>query len=358
MELGMFIQPGHPPERGYKAGWDWDLRVIREMDQLGYSEVWLGEHFTSHWENDPAPDLLIAQALTQTEHIKLAAGAHALPYHHPLELAHRVAMLDHLSQGRIMMGAGSGAIPTDWRAFCVDGMNGQHREMAQESLDIILKVWTDRQPWKYDGKFWNVERIPDNTVGEFLGHHLYPYQDPHPPIAFAGFSPKSASLQFAGERGFLPMSLSMNQRYMSSHWEAVETGAARAGRTADRKDWRVVKEVFVADTDAEARKHVMDGAMGRYYREYMLPLYTQFGFLPHFTHDDSVAPEDVTVDYLFEHHWVVGSPATVTDKLKSFSDACGGFGTMLILGIDYADDPDPWMNSLRLLKSEVAPHLP
>lgn len=140
MRLGMFIQPGHFPERTYKESWDYDLEQIKFLDQLGFDEVWLGEHFTSKYEITPAPDLLIAQALRETEQIVLAAGAHALPYHHPMELACRVAMLDHLAQGRLMLGAGSGAIPSDWNAFCVDGMEGQHREMARESLEIIVKL--------------------------------------------------------------------------------------------------------------------------------------------------------------------------------------------------------------------------
>ena len=59
-------------------------QVIRTADRLGYTEAWIGEHFTAPWEPNPAPDLLIAQALMQTKRIKLAPGAHLLPYHHPL----------------------------------------------------------------------------------------------------------------------------------------------------------------------------------------------------------------------------------------------------------------------------------
>ncbi|CCG02344.1 MULTISPECIES: LLM class flavin-dependent oxidoreductase [Blastococcus] len=358
MRLGMFIQPGHFPEYSYKAGYDYDLEQIKLLDELGYDEVWLGEHFTSRYENNPAPDLLIAQAIRETTNIKLAVGAHALPYHHPMELACRVAALDHLSEGRILMGAGSGAIPSDWNAFCVDGMSGQHREMARESLEIIQRLWTDKTPWKYEGKFWTVERIADDWGAEGgLGWHMYPYQEPHPPIAFAGFSERSGSLKIAGMKGYIPMSLSMNERYMASHWEAVEEGAEIGGRVADRKDWRVVKEVFVADTDAEARKYAVDGALGRYYSEYMLPLYRQFGFLGHLKHDDSVDDADVDVEYLYEHQWAIGSVDTVTEKLTSLHDACGGFETLLILGLHYAADPEPWNNSLRLLKQKVAPQI-
>src|SRR5674476_1015735 len=86
-----------PPECGLKEGHDWDLQVIRWLDELGYQEVWIGEHHTAPWEPHPAPDLLLAQAFLQTKNIRLGPGGFLLPYHHPAELANRVAMLDHLS---------------------------------------------------------------------------------------------------------------------------------------------------------------------------------------------------------------------------------------------------------------------
>ena len=85
-----------------------------------------------------------------------------------------------------------------------------------------------------------------------LRPHIFPFQKPHPPIGVAGLSKGSDTLKLAGERGFWPMSLNLNPAYVGSHWEAVEAGAARSGRTPKRSDWRMVREVFVADTDAEA----------------------------------------------------------------------------------------------------------
>ena len=63
---------------------------------------------------------MIAPALMRTKNIRLGAGAHLLPYHHPVELAHRVAYLDHLSQGRLMLGIGAGGLQTDALMFKVD----------------------------------------------------------------------------------------------------------------------------------------------------------------------------------------------------------------------------------------------
>ena len=81
---------------------------------------------------------MIAQALMLTKNIKLCTGVHLLPHHHPAELACRVAYLDHLAQGRFKFGIGAGGLPTDYSMFDVDGKNGQHSEMTQESIDITL----------------------------------------------------------------------------------------------------------------------------------------------------------------------------------------------------------------------------
>ena len=63
MEIGYFTMPSHPPECGLKEGHDWDLQVMRWLDELGYQEAWIGEHHTAPWEPHPSPDLLVAQAL-------------------------------------------------------------------------------------------------------------------------------------------------------------------------------------------------------------------------------------------------------------------------------------------------------
>ncbi len=229
MEYGLFTMPSHPPERGLYDGHRWDLDTLRWADELGFSEAWIGEHHTAPWEPHPAPDLLIAQALMQTKNIRLAPGGFLLPYHHPAELANRVAMLDHMAQGRLNFGVAASGLPSDWAMFNVDGNAGQHREMTREALDIILRLWTEEEPFDYPGKYWKVSKT--DLMLRTLRPHIKPLQKPYPPIGVAGVSKGSDTLKLAGERGFLPMSLNLNPTYVASHWESVEEGARRTGRT-------------------------------------------------------------------------------------------------------------------------------
>ena len=180
MKLGLFMMPSHPPERNIYDSHQWDLNYLELADRLGYDEAWIGEHFTAPWEPIPAPDLMIAQALQRTSRIKLGSGVHLLPYHHPAELAHRVAYLDHIAQGRFMFGIGSSGLPSDWALFDVDGNNGQHREMTRESLDIILKIWQAQEPMEYKGKFWNAN-VPD-TMTTSCGPSSTPTRSPTRPL--------------------------------------------------------------------------------------------------------------------------------------------------------------------------------
>ena len=140
MQFGYFAMPSHPPERALKDGHEWDLQVIRWLDELGFTEAWIGEHHTAPWEPHPSPDLLVAQALLQTKRMRIGPGGFLLPYHHPAELANRVAMLDHMSGGRLNFGVAASGLPTDWAMFNVDGMSGVNREMTREALDIILQA--------------------------------------------------------------------------------------------------------------------------------------------------------------------------------------------------------------------------
>jgi alkanesulfonate monooxygenase SsuD/methylene tetrahydromethanopterin reductase-like flavin-dependent oxidoreductase (luciferase family) len=354
MELGLFTMPSHPPERSLNDGHQWDLQTLRWADELGYREAWIGEHHTAPWEPHPSPDLLVAQALMQTKRIRLGPGGFLLPYHHPAELANRVAMLDHMAQGRLNFGVAASGLPSDWAMFNVDGMSGQNREMTREALDIIIRMWSEPE-FDYNGKFWHVTK-PGRMFGTLVPH-LKPFQAPHPPIGVAGLSKNSDTLKLAGERGYIPMSLNLNPAYVGSHWDSVEAGARRTGKTPQRAEWRMVREVFVADSDEEAWRLSVGGMMGRMMREYFLPLLASFGFTEYLKHRPDVPDAEVTPEYCARHNWLVGSPATVAEKLERVYDEVGGFGCLLVFCFDYQENPQAWRHSMALLAEEVMPRV-
>ncbi len=354
MKLGAFLMPTHPPERRTVDGQDWDLDEIEALDALGFQEAWIGEHFTAAWEPCPAPDLLIAQALARTRSIRLGPLGHLLPYHQPVELAHRAAYLDHLARGRYMLGVGVSALPSDHDLFGLDTAGGANRRMTFEALDIITSLWTEG-PRDFTGEFWST-RVPQAPL-DTLGFHLRPFQSPHPPIAIAGMTAGSANHRLAAAKGYLPVSfaISPDPASLAAHWETVSQGAAEAGRVPDRAEWRIIRDVYVAPTDAEARALAVGGIMGRCWREFLLPLYLKLGLGPMLKAHPAMPDEAVTLDYLAEHLWIVGSPAIVAGKLQALQQASGGFGVLVATSYDATEERAAWRRSLSLLANDVLP---
>jgi alkanesulfonate monooxygenase SsuD/methylene tetrahydromethanopterin reductase-like flavin-dependent oxidoreductase (luciferase family) len=361
MHLGLFFMPHAAPERTPKQVADFVLETIRVADGLGYHEAWIGEHFACGWEPVPSPDLLIAQALIQTKNIILAPGAHVLPYHHPVELAHRIAYLDHLAQGRYMVGIGAGSVPmdADLMGAVVYGEDGSetmmNAEMTREALDIMLKVWTEDKAFDYNGKFWKFRRrdYDDFEKGPFLK----PFQKPHPPLAMTGMSVPSRTLMLAGKLGFRPMSFCMGSGYLAEHWIAYEAEATKAGHNVSRANWGVSPPFFVADTDEEAIRLASTGEIGRFWEEYMIPGILRRGLSGFVKADPSHSDDMIDTEYLARNVWLVGSPETVAKKAIALYEETGGFGSLLGMCFDFIDDMDAWLTNLDLMKNKVMPVL-
>ena len=166
MEYGLFMMPLHPPRRSYADSYDRDVELLVLADKLGYHEAWVGEHITEVWENAPVPELLIAQALALTENIILATGVTMLPLHHPVDTAHRIAMLDHMARGRFYWGIGVRSLPTDLHLYGIEyNSMDEVREQGQEALDVILRLWeAEDGHFGYEGKYYQVH-APETDSG-------------------------------------------------------------------------------------------------------------------------------------------------------------------------------------------------
>jgi len=356
MRLGYFAMPLHPPGANPADTMDDDLAQLVQLERLGYEEAWIGEHFTAQWENIPCPDLFIAKALALTTTMTLATGVSCLPNHTPLMLAQRIAQLDQMARGRFYWGVGSGGFPGDFQLAGVDGKSGEQRDITRTMLDLVLELWKDPKPGRYETDRWRFT-VPEPQDDIGLQLHLKPYQQPHPPIGVAGVSSKSETLVLAGERGYLPLSINfVPPRILKSHWQSVEQGAARAGLTADRATWRIARDVYVADTDARARREAIGGTLGRDYRDYFLRLIPKLRGFEMLKADPAMPDSHVTLEYLCDHIWIVGSPDTVARKLAALADEVGGFGMLLAIAHEW-QPREGWERSMTLLAREVLPRL-
>ena len=357
MEIGFFTMPLHPAGSNLTETLDQDLEQLVILDELGYKEAWIGEHFTAGWENIAAPDLLIAKAIPLTKNIILGTGVSCLPDHDPFVLAHRIAVLDHLAKGRFYWGVGAGSFIGDFEAFGIDPGKGEHRDLTDESLTFILNLWNDPKPGVYRNSRWKYTvPVPQEDVG--LGVHTKPFQKPHPPIAVAGITESSGTLRIAGANGWIPMSINFVTRdVLRTHWNSVEEGALGSGKTPDKSLWRVARDIYVAETTEEARRDVTEGTLSRDFTDYFFKMVPKIrGNLDIFKTDKAMSDAEVTPDYMMDNLWIVGSPDDVAEQIRELFDYVGGFGVLLVMGHEWKPR-DKWVRSMKLLKEEVMPRL-
>jgi alkanesulfonate monooxygenase SsuD/methylene tetrahydromethanopterin reductase-like flavin-dependent oxidoreductase (luciferase family) len=352
------MMPLHPPDRPHWETYDEDLALVALADGLGIKEAWIGEHFLLPWENMPSPELFIARALGVTENMAFGTGVSLLHFHHPIHVAHRIAMLDHLAKGRLYFGIGAGGGDSDLEMFDIDTEAGSLRERMMECVEAIIRLW-DEGPFDHDGRFFKIRRPEDRSHWE-VGFHMMPYQQPHPPIAVAGTSPRSETLELAGERGWIPMSGGLvHPSFLADTWGSVERGAERSGLKPSRADWRVAREVYIAEDSNKAREDAMNGPFGRDFVQYWQKL---IGNGPRgldiYKVDPEMPDEAVTPEYMMENFWIVGDPEECTEKIRKVYEDSGGFGTLLVQTSDWGRDTNKAHRSLELLAKEVLPGLP
>ena len=278
-----------------------------------------------------------------------------LQLHDPVMLAHRMAMLDHLGQGRFYFGVGTGGVPTEFELFGIPE-EGRHARAA-EVLDIVLRMWEADGEVDYQGKYFQV-RSPQPWPEVGLALHVKPHTRPHPPVAVACVSPHSATAEYAGAKGWIPMSSGfLHHTVLPTHWEAYEKGAGSSGGTADRGMWRIARTVHVAETMDQARSEARNNGLWQSTSQYSLvqAIATR-------GNHNSYRPlgveldEAVSFDWLVENTWIVGDPAYCVERIRELHRQVGGFGSLLLVMNDW-DPPEVGFRSLELFMREVAPRL-
>jgi len=358
MKCGIFHTPYHTPNRRPKEIFDWGVTTAQVADEAGFADFMIGEHYTLAWENIPLPEAIIAAAALRTKKIRFAPMAHLLPYHNPATLAVRVGWLSQVLEGRYFLGVAPGGHHTDAVLHGFDGLAELPAQMA-EAIEIMEKVWKG-EPFRHKGPHFQAGFPGPNDMP---GYHV-DIADNAPwkgrasmEIAVTALSMKSPSMKLAGEHDYSPISFFGGTEQMKSHWETWSSCAKPRGYNVDRNRYRVCRDVFIADTDAEAKRRALKSGLAETWRGYLMPIYKRFNLLQGIIDDSGtgVTIEQIDMDWLAEHVWLCGSPETVTRKLQHLEDATGGCGEVVVNSHDNIDDPKPWIESLQRLAKEVVP---
>src|SRR5215831_7460988 len=336
--FGIFLAPFH--RVGDNPTWSLhrDLELIEALDRFTYDEAWIGEHHSAGYEIIASPEVFIAAAAQRTRHIRLGTGVSSLPYHHPLILADRMVLLDHLTLGRAMFGVGPGALPSDAFMMGIDPI--RQREMMDEALEAILALFRSDEPITRECGWFTLR---DARL------HMKPYSRPHMEVAVAAqVSPAGA--RAAGRHGVGLLSLGATTTggfdALGHQWGVCEEMAAENRQSVDRRNWRLVGPMHIAPTMDEARRDVEFGlpAWADYFKRVAaLPLVgeaTDVGDMVDAMNATGLA--------------VIGTPDDAAAQIERLWNKSGGFGTYLFMAHDWADR-DATLRSYELVARFVMP---
>jgi limonene 1,2-monooxygenase len=338
LKFGIFLAPFHPVGQNPTLALERDLQLIEHLDRLGFDEAWFGEHHSAGYEIIASPEVFIAAAAQRTRHIKLGTGVSSLPYHHPFMLADRLVLLDHLTRGRLMIGVGPGALPSD--AFMMGIDPAKQRDMMEESLEAILLLLNGDEPVTMETEWFTL-------VGARL--QMRPYQRPFPEVAVAAqISP--AGPRAAGKFGCSLLSIGATSAggfdVLGAHWDVMEERATEFGTTVDRSKWRLVGPMHIADTKEQAIKDVEFGL------EEWVDYFQRVAALP-------LAPDTTNFESLVDAlnasgFAVIGTVEDAIAQVARLRAQSKGFGTFLLMGHEWADT-EATRHSYELIARYVAP---
>lgn len=321
LRFGIFLAPFHRAGENPTLALRRDLDLISFLDELGYDEVWVGEHHSGGWEIIASPEVFIAAAGERTQRIKLGTGVVSLPYHHPFHVADRIVLLDHLTRGRAMLGVGPGALPGDARFLGLEPT--RQREMMDEALGIIIRLLTEEEPITYKSDWFELHEAQ---------LQLKPYQRPTMPIAVAAtISP--AGMSAAGKHGVGVLSIaSYTQEGINSvktHWAYAEKAAQEHGQPSpNREDWRLVVPFHLAETKEQAIRDIEDGIMS-WYNDYLIHSLGAPGRTP-------VASGRQLAEAMNGFGGaIVGTPDDAIASIRRLLEISGGFGCLLGLANEW-----------------------
>ncbi len=334
VKFGAFLGPYHLPQVDANYAIHYNMEIIERLDALGFAEAWVGEHHSGGVELIAAPDIFVAAAAERTKRIKLGLGVVSLPYHNPFQVADRIVQLDHMTRGRVILGAGPGQLADDSKMMGINPL--ENRRKMEEAFGVIYRL--------LHGETVTEESDWFKLEDAFL--QLKPYSDIEMACT-ATVSPNGPNL--AGRYGASLLSLAATNpagvELLANHWDVASTIAAENGRTISRKNWRLVGIMHIAETEAQARKECEHG------------LLKLLNYLSHVSpggveYDDY---DKMVDDYNESGFTVIGTPDMAVGQIKRLQEKSGGFGTWLSLQGDWANR-DATFRNYELIASAVAPH--
>jgi alkanesulfonate monooxygenase SsuD/methylene tetrahydromethanopterin reductase-like flavin-dependent oxidoreductase (luciferase family) len=318
------------------------LRMLELADRLGFYAYHLAEHHATELSTVPSPNLFLAAVAQRTHQLRLGPLSYILPLYSPVRLLEEVCMLDQLSGGRVELGLSRGSFGEH-----IDGDPEKARAMFNEALQVMLMGMSSGDI-SFQGAHFNFDHVLTR---------LRPVQKPYPPLWYPTSS--ADSIAWIGSQGIntafsvhLAPDFDRIAGFAHRYWDEYTSHANDPGRLnghvpgPPKVGFSV--HIHVADTDAKA------GEQARPAFELFQHNYT-YRYVRRGNHE-RYADRKGFDEELARGRIVVGSPATVRDRLGDFLQrsganyvlGCFAFGSLTLPQI---------LGSVELFASDVIPAL-
>jgi alkanesulfonate monooxygenase SsuD/methylene tetrahydromethanopterin reductase-like flavin-dependent oxidoreductase (luciferase family) len=359
MRLGYFTMPVHPMHRDWRDTLREDREAVILADRLGFHDAFIGEHLSDACERVTNSMMFLASVAFETRNIRLGTGTANLSQMHPTLIAGQAAMLDHLSDGRFILGISPGSLTTDAEALGI--LDQDRNKMFVEAIDVILEIWSREAPYAIDlpDNRYKVSTARTAALELGVGYLPKPLQQPRPEIVGTVLSPFSPGVIAMGRRDFHPLSANfLLSKWLKSHWQNYTEGKSQAGSKPEVKDWRVARTIFVADDEPTAAAYARfdkNSPYLHYYRQIFKKLIRSKRLFVMKLEKDQ--PDDqVTLDFIMDELVIYGTVNSVVDQILALREQIGDFGEIVYGGMDWVS-PQLAKRSMQLMAEEVMPRV-
>lgn len=342
MKFSFFMMPTHHPSENPTLAFHRDIDLIPFAESLGYDSFHIGEHHSGGWESIPSPEMALSMAAAKTGRIRLGTSVTNLPFHHPFQVAERIAFLDHLSYGRAILGIGPSSLVTDKKLFNIDSVRA--RRMMSEAADVIVRLLEADDPISHKGEFWQFDD---------MRLQLKSYQQPRLPLAL----PTTGGLESLDLAARHDMELwtpcGLNRPgggVFTSLWSDFEKACGREGKTANRNSWHLVSSFYLAESREKAWADVREGLMRETGYFLSIGLKSLYQAYP-----DQPISEITAVSAAERRDWVIGTPDDAIAWIENKIEQNGQFGGVMLTTHEWAGS-EKLKHSLELFAQYVIPH--
>jgi alkanesulfonate monooxygenase SsuD/methylene tetrahydromethanopterin reductase-like flavin-dependent oxidoreductase (luciferase family) len=327
-----------------------ELEQVEWTEELGFDEVWFTEHHFIDYGLSVDPSSLAAAAASRTRRVRIGLAAAILPFHHPLRLAEQMALVDIISNGRLDVGVGRGNRPAEFAGYRIPQI--ESRDRFEETVEILRLAWTQER-FSFHGRFFDFDDV--RIIPK-------PLQQPHPPIYQVCVS--KDGIENTALRGWpmLNSVLTGPVDQLVANRDTYVATLEKSGRNpadiaALLARWGVSRQIYVADTDAQALAEARSAEMWyqESFRRFVVPERIEDAH-PSLQPGFRAMAEKlgkVTWDDLVRETLAFGSPDTVARHIEHMRDL--GVGQVLCW-MNFGGLPqDRIRRSMELFAREVMP---